>query len=100
MKDTYLLTLECQNPECFVRMRVGRILSDPNTRVGALQFCPVCGSKAFAHTDNMSDYWESMSKSFGMPIEALQLLHTIWEPHEEPSFKKFAEKTWKAVGTT
>lgn len=87
-KDVYMLTLKCINRDCFIRLRIGRILSQPALNVGALVFCPKCGEKAFATQDQDNDYWEALANQYGQTVEVIKLIYSVWEPH---STQKFSE---------
>lgn len=82
------LTLECASADCKVRMRISRILN-PSPRVGAFEFCPVCGSRAFAVHDTEESYWESLSKTYGPPPEVMKQVYDAWNPHEHYRFSDF-----------
>lgn len=75
----HMLTLSCSNKECFIKLRIGRFLERQSNQIGALQFCPVCGSSAMTRNDIDETYWEVMSEHFNLPIEALRLIYSTWD---------------------
>lgn len=97
-KDVYMLTLKCTNMDCFVRLRIGRILSQSGLQIGALKFCPVCGKRAFAATDNDNDYWESLAKHYGMTVEMIKMIHSVWEPQSDKKFSEHVAEMLKEAG--
>lgn len=92
MKDNLnMLTLSCQNKECMLRIRVGRIISKPALRIGAFTFCPLCGSKAASGQDMEESYWESIAQSYGLPVELMKMLYDTWIPGEHQKFSDYIE---------
>ena len=98
LQQVQMLTLSCSNVNCFTKLRIGRFIRHPITRAGGFTFCPVCGEKAYTHNDNVENYWESLSKAYGLPVEAIIAIHHIWNPQEQPIFKKFVEEMKQEAG--
>lgn len=90
-----MVTLECSDPKCYTRLRLGRFIRLPITRVGPLQFCPVCGSKAVVSKDNNEDYWESLAKQYNLPVEGIIAIYSVWDSRAQPSFGAFVEEMKK-----
>jgi hypothetical protein len=74
------------------RLRVGRFLYGPSTRVGELKYCPVCGGKAGAATDTEETYWESLSEAYELPVEAVRAVYSIWDANAYPKFSDFVQE--------
>jgi hypothetical protein len=98
--ELYPQTLFCQNSECMMRVRIGRLLKQRPTRIGAFSFCPMCGGKATVKTDEKETYMESLAKVYNMPVEAITVLLNLWNVHEHIKFSDFvAEIRKEAVET-
>ena len=90
-----MFTLKCVGENCGLHTRVGRIVGIPIFDVNQLVHCPVCGSKAVACKDNVQDYWESLSKEFGLPPDLMIAIHHTWNSLEQPNFKQHVKDTIK-----
>jgi hypothetical protein len=89
--DVQLLTLKCHGIECLTQLRIGRFLKLPVTRVGAFRFCPICGGPASAAMDVEESYWETLAKAYGITVEAVIAIHSIWNGNEYPKFSDFVK---------
>lgn len=94
-QQVHMLTLRCSNVECMIQLRIGRILKNPVVRLGAFEFCPVCGSNASASNDEQENFWEALARAYGKPVEAIMAVFTVWNPIEQPVFKKFFDEMWE-----
>lgn len=93
-----MLTLSCLQKDCLTKLRIGRFIYRPTTRVGTLQFCPVCGGKAQAHTDTDETYWETLANSYDLPVQIIQQLYAIWDRNEYEKFYDFVQEMKKDAG--
>lgn len=93
-----MLTLSCKNVDCLLRLRVGRILNAPVTRVGELGYCPRCSQEADVTIDESENYWELLSRSYGVNPEAIQAIHSIWDPKTHPIFRHFVFEMLEEAG--
>jgi hypothetical protein len=84
-----MMTLSCTSADCLTKVRIGRFLKNPVTRIGAFAFCPVCGGRASAHTDTDETYWETLARAYELPVEAVQAIHSIWDCNEYNRFSDF-----------
>lgn len=87
-----MLTLRCMNNECLLRLRIGRILSLPTPRVGALRYCPLCGKDAIISTDNEESYWEALARAYELPVPILKEIFGIWDSTKYPRLKDFVDE--------
>lgn len=100
MQDLYTQTLVCLNKECLFQIRVGKIMKNPPTSVGPLSYCPQCGGKAFAKTDNDVTYMETIASAWGLPVQVLQLIMVEWNPKEYPKLYDFVQELKKVAAKT
>lgn len=95
---TELLTLQCINRECLSRVRLGHY--QYSISVGALKYCPVCGTKLGmgAMQDDEDNYWEILGSSYGVDPQILKELYSIWDRKEHHRFKDFVSAMKKEAG--
>lgn len=95
---TFMFTMLCTDVDrCGTRVRVGRIVTPPNTRIGGLQYCVICGARATYRKEDDEDYWEYLSKELDVPIVALQAIHKVWDSLNDGPFGLFAKGMWDAA---
>ena len=97
-KMVHMLTLQCREKDCLAKLRIGRFLYLPSTRVGAMKFCPICGGEAFALTDNDESYMETLADSYGIPVEVFKQVYAIWDSGEYPKLYDFVQEIKKDAG--
>lgn len=88
-----VFTLKCLTNTCGLHTRIGRIIGIPIFDLNQLKYCPVCGGKAVACKDSVQDYWESLSKEFGLPPDLMVAIHHTWNSLEQPNFKQHVRDT-------
>ena len=87
-----MLTLRCQNKDCILEIRIGRCLNQPNTRTDRLKYCPRCGQDAVVFADDQQNYWETLAKEYGVPVDAVVAIYGIWNPKEQPLLSEFVKE--------
>lgn len=98
MSNVAFHTSTCTNKECLTEVRVGRFLNRPSTFVGGFKFCPMCGSQAITGRDSDEDYWETLAKSYKLPVEIIKMLHESWNVHEHRKFYDHVQQMLKEAG--
>lgn len=97
-KEVTMLTLSCNNVSCLTKLRIGRFIREPSTRVGEMKFCPNCGGPARAHIDNDETYIETLANSYELPVNVVEALMSIWDTKDYPNFYDFVVEMKKEAG--
>lgn len=80
------------NIKCMARIRVGRPLYEPTNSRGVLEYCPKCGSKAGAKLDLEENYIEVLAESYGMSVELLQQIMSLWNATDVQNLSDFIDQ--------
>lgn len=88
---THMLTIGCIAPQCGIKVRIGRIIDHGRQKqpIGAFQFCPQCGGPASAFHDTESSYWDTLARSYKLPVSVIKLIYEEWDPTEHNNFSDF-----------